>query len=194
VSLGGRTLIEWAVTALAPHVDEIVVAVSDDQEARCRRLLPDVMVLIGGSSRQQTVTRLLAATDARWVMVHDAARPFLPERVAGEVMAAARRHGASTAAQPVADTLYHAAEERTVDRRELHAIQTPQAFEREVLLRAHRQAVEAGLTATDDAELVRHSGHPVALVRGSPWLNKITLEGDFELAAALVSSWRNRAS
>lgn len=190
VPLGGRTLLERAVEALAPHVDEVVVAVPDGFVDRARALLPTATVLIGADSRQGTVALLLAVTDARWVLVHDAARPFLPGAIAREVVTAVHRHGAVTVALPVVDTLYHDAEGRTVDRSDLYAIQTPQAFERELLLSAHRLAAEAGLQATDDAELVRRAGHPVALMPGSAWLNKITTDGDLDLAEALATVWR----
>jgi 2-C-methyl-D-erythritol 4-phosphate cytidylyltransferase len=190
VPLGGRILLAWAVEALAPHVDEVVVAVPEGFDARARAAVPGATVVLGAASRQATVSRLLEACTARWVLVHDAARPFLPVGVARAVVASVRQHGAVTVALPVADTLFDVRAQRTVDRSDLHAIQTPQAFERTLLLRAHARAAESGDEATDDADLVRRLGHPVALVTGSPWLHKITGGNDLALAEAMVSAWR----
>lgn len=191
VPLGGRPLLTWSVESVAGLVHDIVVAVPAEREAQCRQLLPTVAVVTGGDSRQQTVSRLLAATDARWVLIHDAARPFLPQKVVAEVVAAVQLHSAVTVALPVADTLYHAGEDRTVDRSEMYAVQTPQAFDRTVLLRAHQFAEASALTTTDDAELVRRSGFPVVLVPGSAWLTKITRRDDLAWAEALAPVWSN---
>jgi 2-C-methyl-D-erythritol 4-phosphate cytidylyltransferase len=189
VGLAGRPLVAWAAAALEPYVDDLIVAVPEVDLERAAALLPAACIVVGGVSRQATVARLLEATASRWVLVHDAARPFLSAKVIGAMIAAVRRHGAATAAIPVVDTLFEVEAATTIDRSALRAIQTPQGFERSLLIEAHRRAGD-GVGATDDAELVRRLGREVALVPGSAWLHKITTPDDLELAEAMAAGWR----
>ncbi|MFC4453406.1 2-C-methyl-D-erythritol 4-phosphate cytidylyltransferase [Deinococcus sonorensis] len=186
VEVAGRSLLARSVAALHPHVDEVVVALPSG-------LTPPADVparfILGGDTRQRSVLALLQASDADVVLIHDAARPFLPPTVARAVRAAAVQHGAATAALPVADTLVRATADRweeRVERQGLWAVQTPQGFVREVLLGAHLDAERAGHLATDDAGLVRWAGGEVALVPGDARLFKVTTPGDLRLADALA--------
>jgi 2-C-methyl-D-erythritol 4-phosphate cytidylyltransferase len=189
LQLGRLTLLEHATGGLQAEVDEILVAVPAALLAEARALLPGCTVIAGGASRQETVRLLALATDAETVLVHDAARPFLPAAVTRRVLAAASRHGAASAALDVADTLVRA-DGTAVPREGLKAVQTPQGFRRELLLAAQQQALQAGQTeATDEATLLRNSGHEVRLVPGSAWLFKITTGSDLELARAVEPAW-----
>lgn len=194
VRVGDRSLLQWAVAGLEPVVDEIVVAVGADDVARARAQVPVVSVVPGGRTRQETVERLLGATGAAFVLVHDAARPFLPAAVARRVLAAARECGAATAALAVADTIVDADTGETLPRERLRAVQTPQGFERSLLEEAHARASQEGVAATDDAALVRRLGRDVRLVEGSPLLHKITTPEDLRLAAALEALWLEQRS
>lgn len=189
VVVGDRSLLQWAVMALGEVVDEVLVAVPPDDLGRACREVPGALVLAGEATRQATVARLVEATDAEWVLVHDAARPFLPAAVVRRVLAAARARGAASAAIHVADTIVEIDHGTTLDRERLRAIQTPQGFRRNLLLEAHARAQAEGVSATDDAALVRRLGRPVALVEGSPLLHKITSRDDLRLATALEGLW-----
>jgi 2-C-methyl-D-erythritol 4-phosphate cytidylyltransferase len=189
VPLAGRPLIVWAAAALERHVDDLVVAVPESELERAAELLPRARLVVGGTTRRATVAQLLDATSARWVLVHDAARPFLSAAVIDATIAAVRLHGAATAAVPVVDTLLEVEGDTTVDRSVLRAIQTPQGFDRELLVEAHRRS-EDGARVTDDAELVRRLGREVALVPGSAWLRKITTPDDLAMAEAMATGWR----
>jgi 2-C-methyl-D-erythritol 4-phosphate cytidylyltransferase len=190
LELNGITLLERAIRCLAPLCDEMVVALPSDQLGF---ELPDVVRKIaGGTTRQETVKRLLEATDADFVLVHDAARPFLPLEVAHNVLSAAKEFGSSTAALPAADTLVLEKDgnwEMLIDRSNVRAVQTPQGFDRILLLEAHQQAVTEHWEATDDAGLVARLGRPVALVNGDPRLFKVTKPGDWALAQAFARVW-----
>jgi 4-diphosphocytidyl-2-C-methyl-D-erythritol kinase len=111
VDLGGRPLLVWAVAALLPCVDEVVVAVADADLERARAAIAPLAgaararVVRGGATRQATVAALLAAVDAEVVVVHDAARPFLDAATVLAALRSAREHGACSVGQPVADSL-----------------------------------------------------------------------------------------
>lgn len=183
--LNGRPMLEIVLDSLKDEVDEIIIGVPPAHSAKFRQLFPDHRLIEGGATRQATVQRLLQATSAEYVLIHDAARPFLPRAVTRRVMAAARQHGAASAALAVVDTLIERNSGRPVPREELAAVQTPQAFARSLLVRAHEAASEHGVEATDDAGLVRLLGEQVQLVEGSPWLSKVTFGADLLLAQLL---------
>ncbi len=194
VELAGAPMLAWSVAALAGRVDVLAVGVAESDVARTRALLApwvawlDVRVVVGGASRQATVKRLLAAVEADVVVVHDAARPFLDAATLAAAVSAAQAHGACSVGQPLADSLVRVEDGTPVDRAQLRAVQTPQAFRREVLLRAHEAAERAGWVATDDAGLVWRMGHPVAWVDGGGHLFKVTTQTDLALAEAVVAS------
>ena len=124
--------------------------------------------------------------------MHDAARPLTPARVFTDVVAAIRAgHQAVVPAVPVVDTLKQVEPgpaglervTRTVDREKLRAVQTPQGFARDALIRAH--ADDAGI-ATDDAGLVERCGIDVHLVPGDPLAMKITTPWDLRIVRDMV--------
>ena len=139
----------------------------------------------GGATRQASVQaglRALAAHAPDVVLVHDAARPFLPHGTVAALLAALGTHRGAIPALPVADTLKRAADGRiaaTVPRAGLYRAQTPQAFHFLTLLAAHEHAHQAGAAdATDDAALLEAAGEPVALVQGHEDNIKLTYPED----------------
>ncbi|AFZ68414.1 2-C-methyl-D-erythritol 4-phosphate cytidylyltransferase [Deinococcus peraridilitoris] len=194
VEVGGLTLLERAVRALSPHVDEVLVALAPGME----RALPplNARTVLGGSSRQESVLNLLRATEAEVVLVHDAARPFLGAALVEGLLEAVHETGAATAALPCADTLVRAHGGRwaaLVDRENTWAVQTPQVFSRELLLAAHERALREGWSATDDAGLIVRAGGEVRLVPGDARLFKVTTPGDLALARAFAGTWDGEA-
>jgi 2-C-methyl-D-erythritol 4-phosphate cytidylyltransferase len=151
-----------------------------------------LMIAPGGKTRTESVANGLddLPDEARIVLVHDAARPLVDDTTIDRVVQRVRLGDCAIAALPVIDTLKEVDETnhivRTVDRARLWRAQTPQGFPREVIVRAHREAAAARLTATDDAALCERLGIPVAVVPGSEGALKITTEEDFARAEALV--------
>ena len=150
-----------------------------------------LLVSVGGRERQESVWNGLEdmPEEVRIVVVHDAARPLVTDETIARVIAKAREGVGAIAALPVVDTLKEVDEAgnivRTVARVGLWRAQTPQAFPREQLERAHLEAKRAGESATDDAALLERLGLPVVVVRGSERGLKITDESDFLRADAL---------
>lgn len=193
VELNGKTLLERAIFAFRDVADEIIVALPG---SHLEINLPDgVQRVLGGSSRQDSVQNLLEVATGDIVLIHDAARPFLPPEIVWATLEAVLQTGAATVALPAADTLVLEDSEPSpqwgalVDRTRIHAIQTPQGFRRELILDAHHRARLEDVTATDDAGLVARLGLPVALVTGDPRLFKVTRPGDYALAEAFARVW-----
>jgi 2-C-methyl-D-erythritol 4-phosphate cytidylyltransferase len=150
-----------------------------------------LLISVGGEERSDSVYNGLEdmPEEVRVVLVHDAARPLVPDDVIERVVSEARRGNGAVAALPVVDTLKEVDETgrivRTVERARLWRAQTPQGFPREMLDRAHYEARQQRLVATDDAALCERLGMPVVVVRGSERAMKVTEAQDFARAEAL---------
>ncbi len=217
--LGGVPLLVHAVRALARSraVGLVVVAAPADGVAEVVALLDshgldgkDVRVVAGGSTRQESVRLGLAAIpeDVPIVLVHDAARPLVPVEVVDAVAAAVRAGAVAVVpAVPLADTVKRVEPNPgrpepvvdTPDRSTLRAVQTPQGFDRAVLVEVHTKALaeEASGTAdappvTDDAGLVERYGGQVVVVPGHEEAFKVTRPLDLVLAEAVLA--RRRAA
>ena len=200
VTLAGTPLLLHTLARFAPLglLDSAVVVFPAGYEADFQRCLTQALpghafVLVeGGSERQVSVRNGLDRLDSRTevVVIHDAARPFVPSRAISASCDAAQQTGAATVAVPCSDTILEADSEAylkaTPDRSRLWACQTPQSFRVEVIREAHEAAERGAYTETDDASLVRRTGKPVKLVMGAPLNFKVTTPDDFALAALVI--------
>lgn len=149
----------------------------------------------GGERRRDSVRAGLAAVeDARYVLVHDVARPLATPEVVRRVLDRLRAGDvdAVVPAVAVSDTVKRTEGERvvtTIDRSNLVAVQTPQGFRMRALLAAHDSSPVTD--ATDDAALVEEAGGRVVVVKGDPENLKITWPGDLLVAEAILAG-RNR--
>ena len=187
--------------ALSPEITEIFVALRKAEIApfleHLERKSPEILkkrtvLLEGGEHRQHSVANALASVTASAddiVLVHDAVRPFVSEEMIQEVIAAAAKYGAAITGVPAVDTVKQvertaegALIKSTIPRERVVMAQTPQGFRYNVLKKAFDEATADGFTGTDEASLVERSGHPVAVVMGSPRNIKITTPADLELA------------
>lgn len=153
-------------------------------------------VVAGGEERQASVRAGLAeiSPDCDWVLVHDAARPFLRSELIRRCLEAVGRHEAVVAALPATDTVKEVGEEgavaATLDRSRLWLVQTPQVFRYSLLAEAHAAAAGDGFVGTDDASLVERLGHRVHVVSGDPENIKITYEEDLRRAEQHLQFFR----
>ena len=172
-----------------PGVGAIVVAAPEAHVERTRRALSSlarrvpVLVVVGGGSRQDSVWLAMRAVPehAEIIVVHDAVRPLISDRLIADVVGAAVEFGAAICALPVVETVKRVRNdvvEATLDRSELWVVQTPQAFRADLLREAHEKARRDGVVGTDDAMLVERLGHPVRVVRGLVENVKITVPDD----------------
>jgi 2-C-methyl-D-erythritol 4-phosphate cytidylyltransferase len=207
LALGGEPLILHSLRVLqaSPVIDEIILAVPQNEMEYClaeivanHHFTKVTKVVPGGHERQDSVRHALEAThdDVNVVLVHDAVRPFLTQRMVEEVVTTARAKGAAIIALPMKDTVKQVGAdhiiERTVDRQSLWLAQTPQAFRRDWLLAAHRKAHAEGVRATDDAYLIEWYGHPVSVVEGSGENIKVTRPEDMIIGEAILAARKGR--
>jgi len=188
--VAGRAVLAHAIDALAAHpaIDVIQVVIGAGQQALYEaavgsRALP--APVIGGAARRDSVMAGLRAIEADIVLVHDAARPFLPAEVIDRLLAALETHDGAIPGLPVADTLT-TLEGEPVARDRLVRVQTPQAFRKAALVAGHERW-DASAEATDDAQMVRAAGFSVVTVEGAVSLDKLTYPEDFMAAEARLS-------
>ena len=187
--IGGKAVLAHAYDALASHpaIGRVVTVIGEGQhqayaDALAGRDAP--APVIGGAIRRDSVIAGLSAIGAAdMVLIHDAARPFLPHAVIDRLIAALDDAPGAVPAIAVADTLARGDSMLgdTVPRAGLQRIQTPQAFRFDAITAAHL-AWDDSIEATDDAQVARAAGHAVAIVAGDPRLDKLTLPADFEAA------------
>jgi 2-C-methyl-D-erythritol 4-phosphate cytidylyltransferase/2-C-methyl-D-erythritol 2,4-cyclodiphosphate synthase len=153
--------------------------------------LPHLPPVPGGATRQDSVRLGLLALRPHapgFVLIHDAARPFIPPGTVPNLLAALAQCPGAIPAAPVADTLKRVRDgviEATVPREGLFRAQTPQAFRFDAILQAHH----AGITgATDDAALLEALGLAVAIVPGSEHNIKLTYQDDLARLEAAMSA------
>lgn len=192
-SVGGKPILAWAIDSLsAAGITDIRVVINPEDEALYRDAVGNRGTgawIAGGATRQESVRAGLAALDGpgapEAVLVHDAARPFVPSDMVARLLAALNTAPGACPALPVVDSLRRgdALIEDEVDRERLWRVQTPQAFRFRALTDAHAVAA-AG--ATDDAEILRATGGEVRLVEGDERAMKVTLPTDFAAAERLL--------
>ena len=201
--LSGQPVLAWVLQALgdpSSGVDELVVVTDPSEHRRVMELASasaprlGCRCVEGGARRQESVERGLRLCSREMVLVHDGARPGVTSELCSKVLRAAWEVGAAAACVPVADStavVRSGRLEEVLPRADLAAIQTPQAFRRDLLVRAHREASAAGRDADDDAALVLALGEPVAAVLGDPRNLKVTRTEDILALRAWLgnSAW-----
>jgi 2-C-methyl-D-erythritol 4-phosphate cytidylyltransferase len=194
--IGGAPLVAHTIRAFerAGSVSEIIVVACEDRHGEIRKIarnhnLTKVRAIIPGGERRQDSVRaglMHLGPNAKYVAVHDAARPLITPEQIERVFEQCRTHGAAALAEPINDTLKRADTDllvtTSVDRQQLYAMQTPQIFERALIEDAYRAVYAEDLSVTDEVSAVERFGRKVALVINDDFNLKITYPRDLSLA------------
>ena len=186
----------------SPLIGPIILVIAEEEEEKVVGLLEQyglsqkvTQLVYGGNERQDSVYNGLLALSRlekapEYVLIHDAARPFVKREEIKRLVDALHSYAAATLAVPVTDTVKRANEEgiveETLKRSELWAIQTPQGFSLSSILRAHELAKKEGYLGTDDCALMERLGQEVKLVLGSYDNIKLTTPEDIAFAQFLL--------
>ena len=195
--IAGKPMIAHSHAALGDHpmIERVLVAIGPDQEEAIATALGDVPHVTGGATRRLSVLaglEALAADAPDWVLIHDAARPFIDGPTIDRTIDALGEHEGALVAVQVVDTLKRAEGKfsgATVDRTSLWRAQTPQGFRFQPILAAHRRAA-SGPEMTDDAAVAEAAGIKVVLVPGIVNNFKVTTRADFERAEHMMAEQR----
>ncbi len=196
----GKEILAWTVDVFekSPLVDKILLMASADGKEDVQNLWNNygwkkvAAVLEGGKERQNSVANGLAAVgeDTDIVLIHDGVRPFVTEEMIADSIAAAQEYGGAVIGVPAKDTIKVCSADglavETPDRSTLWQIQTPQTFQRNLIVNAYEKADKDGFLGTDDASVAEFAGHQVKVVMGSYRNIKITTKEDLVIAEAFL--------
>ena len=195
--LGGLPVLSRTLRVFDDHamIDTIIVVAREDRLAKISRVCSPYqkvrIVVPGGDTRQDSVLNGLKAVpeEMQLVAVHDGARPLVRPSIIEKAILKAAKFGAAAPAIPVKDTIKVSKTggvDETPDRKTLFAVQTPQVFDRVLLLGALQNAKEKHLAVTDDCSAVEALGMTVLLTDGDEENIKITTPLDLDLAEAIL--------
>jgi 2-C-methyl-D-erythritol 4-phosphate cytidylyltransferase len=200
LELLGKPILVHTVLAFSKcaAIDDLIVVVAPEEVAVVTTLLRAVpnlkpwQVIAGSTERQYSIANGLAAlhenTDI--VLVHDGARPLTSDTVITAVVEESRRSGATVTGVPAKNTIKIVDEDQVVmatpERNTLWSVQTPQGFQRNIILNAYKKAEEDHFLGTDDSSLVERLGIKVKVVKGEYSNLKITTPEDFIIAEAFL--------
>ncbi len=200
IKCAGKELIVYTLEVFqnCSAIDSIVVSVPYGyiellQNLKMKHNLSKVdKIVIGGEERQNSVYNALSAIDAFQndiIVVHDAARPLLSERLLLKAIAAADEYGSAATAIKARDTLLRGEEfvEDYFDRSGVFYVQTPQVFKYGILSDSFKKASEEQFTGTDESMLVRRASYQVKIVEGEFINFKITTDEDITFFERVIS-------
>lgn len=199
--LAGRPVFAHSAAAfIASGVADFYVIVHRDarQSLALSCFAPTPALFVpGGRERQDSVSNALAGLpdDVAYVFIHDCARPLIrPEQLVA-LLRAVKRDGAAVLAHRITDTIkqlptparsIRRVRPRTLDRTRLWAMETPQVFDRDLILRAHAAVHRRGWRITDDIQAVERLGHRVTLLENAHPNPKLTTPADLGYAEYLL--------
>jgi 2-C-methyl-D-erythritol 4-phosphate cytidylyltransferase len=192
----------------SPDINKIIVVVNRSDKNMCKGLIKAYgirkikSVIAGGHERVHSVKNGIDSLDkdTDMVLIHDGVRPFIDDLLIKRSIDCARRYGACVVGVPVKATVkrvhlpssifhLHYLIDRTIDRRNLWVIQTPQVFRKDIIVKAYKKFGK--IRATDDAVLAERMGVKVRVVKGSYRNIKITTPEDLIVAEAIYKKLCN---
>jgi 2-C-methyl-D-erythritol 4-phosphate cytidylyltransferase len=201
IKIGRKEIICYTLRAMEqiPYVSETIVAVSQENISRVRRIIKREGVLKvrkiveGGRYRSNSVFNALEAAEGEpgFILIHDCARPLIEKNIIERTIKAAFKYGCAIAAVRVKPTIKRGFERKlfiqdTLRRDCLWEAQTPQVFRADILKKAYMTAGRSISSFTDDAGVVEHAGYRVKIVESSYRNIKITTQEDLIIAEALL--------
>lgn len=204
IKLKDKEILAYTIEAFnkVDEIDEIIVVTGKEDIEKVRKEIIEryqfkkvKRVVAGGKERQDSVYNGLIAVSAEtsYVMIHDGARPFISEVIIKKALQETKDYKATIVAMPVKDTIKlvdkeQGVVEETPDREKLWMVQTPQTFDKELLLNAYKQAEERQLQVTDDSMIVEAYGHKVHVVLGEYTNIKITTPEDLVIGESILEN------
>lgn len=191
--IGGRPMMIFALERLRSHpqIDTIVITCPADKMGDIQKVVTDfavndVVLVEGGSSRQESVSKALDSVTSSRVLVHEAARPMITHDLIDRLLDSDADAVVPTWEIPFTVAVGDTEMREEVDRSTLRNVQLPQAFDTEVLRQAHKEALDKGQDATEDSMMVFRMGRTVRFVEGSPDNIKVTYPVDAYVVNALI--------
>ena len=202
LDLSGRPVLAYSIMAFdsCSLVEEIFLVVPEEDVEYCQdkilsflNLKKRINLVHGGAKRQDSVYNGLQAIkkNTETVVIHDGVRPFIHPADLKKCILGSKKYGACILATAAIDTLKRVGEldiiVATLPRENIWLAQTPQAFQYNLIIKAHETARRYGYVGTDDASLVEKLGEDVKIINGSRFNIKITKKEDLDIARAMLN-------
>lgn len=195
VPLNKRPLLSHSVDTFLTHpsIRNVILVIPEQMINPAREQFSHsrIKITTGGEQRWNSVQNGIRCSDAEWVLVHDAARPFVTNKIIDSVIVKRLSFNCVITATPVVDTIRIFEKDvakQTIDRESLVRVGTPQLFKRALLLFAFDKLSSNDPIPTDEAMIMQNAGVQVGIAWGDPNNFKITTPEDLELAEALLTN------
>jgi len=199
IDLDGKPILYYTLKQFIENkvIDKIILVVPEDEKVYCKNEVLDRYGLIvdeivsGGEERQESVYNALVELEgSEIVLIHDGARPFVSQKIINDAIKYARIYKATAPGVMPKDTIKVKDENNfsvdTLIRSDLISIQTPQAFEFNMIYECHKKIKKEKIVVTDDTMAVEFFGNKVYIYEGDYTNIKITTPEDLILAEYLV--------
>ena len=192
LELAGKPVIVYSVETFdkSPSIDEIIIVCHGEHIGRMTDIVDGIKprkgcsIIPGGRTRQESSCNGVKACpkDTEYVLIHDAARPFVDEGIIQRVLDGAKETGAAMPVIDIEDTVVVEEDgmvREMMDRKKLKRVQTPQGFKYDIILKAHEWCLKENIAgSTDDCGMISYIGGEVAIVDGAKTNRKITQNSD----------------
>jgi 2-C-methyl-D-erythritol 4-phosphate cytidylyltransferase len=207
IEINSKPLLVYTVEAFEKSscIDLIIISINKNMKKKTLSILKkykfkkNIKVIEGGKTRQESsynALKYLDKYDPKIVVIHDAVRPFLTQKIIKDSVNAARKYGAVDVVIPATDTIVNAVHGFIADipdRNRLYYGQTPQSFDYRLILEAHEKANNEGYNiSTDDAKLALRAGHKVKIIKGNSFNIKLTNKFDLIFFQALFDMYSKK--
>lgn len=201
IKLNEKEIVAYTIEKFYNHsnIQDIVVVVREEEAKFLEKEIlekynfKNIKIAFGGKERQNSVYNGLKMLDkdCKNVLVHDGARPFVSKEIIDNSINAVKNYNAVVVGVPVKDTIKIVNKDNdivdTPDRSMLWAVQTPQTFNYEILMKAYENAFKNEFYGTDDAMLVEHVGYKVKMIEGSYNNIKVTTPEDINIGIQILN-------
>ena len=189
LELGDKKVFQHSLDKFLEFGLEVICVIKEENIKYLGDYLDKVKVVIGGNTRQESVYNGLCACNNDYVIIHDAARPFISKNIIEDCLNAINQDKNFLVAAPSKDSIYLKTPLQTLNRDNVCLAQTPQGGLKTDFLTAHLKAVEEGISATDDISLVlKYIDKEVMLITGEDINFKLTTSLDYILAKELIKN------
>ncbi len=187
LALGKKMVFEYALELFLSYDFEVICVIRKEDRCHLKQYEGRVKIVYGGTTRQESVYQGLKEATRDYVLIHDAARPFLAKDIVDCCIHALKQGKACLVVQPCKDSVYLKSPLQVISRDTLALAQTPQGGKTKEFLEIHHQAKQDGVAATDDISLfLQYKSSMVELIEGNDHNFKITTQLDYITAKELV--------
>lgn len=189
LELGSKKVFQYSLDKFLEYDFEVICVTKEEYKHYLEGYLDKIKIVIGGNTRQESVYNGLLACNNDYVMIHDAARPFVSNKIIDDCVMAINEGKNFLVSTPSKDSIYLKTPLTSINRDSICLAQTPQGGLKLDLLNAHILAKNENLAVTDDISLLlKFSDKEIKLVDGEDKNFKITTQIDYILAKELIKN------